>query len=960
MNDQFRGADAWEKYLVALETAMPTIHALGVTDYYSTESYERVREAHSQGRIANCELIFPNIEMRLGVGTSAGAWVNMHLLVSPEDPDHLVELRRFLPRLNFRAFDDAFSCTPDDLIRLGKRADPTIASDLAALEYGSQQFKVSLEQLQREYRESAWAKANILIAVAGGKDGTSGVQEGADATLRQEIEKFAHVIFASSPAQREFWLGQRAASLQDLRRDYNGPKPCLHGSDAHDHQTVGLPDGNRFSWVKGAVEFDALRQACIDPASRAYVGETPPVTATPSQVISKVELVNTPWALTPAMELNPGLVAIIGPRGSGKTALADIIAVGCDAANDRLNDQSFIVRAEEFLGGASVHLTWQNGDLSQRGLLSPMSDEAYPRVRYLSQQFVENLCSSAGMTDALLQEIERVVFEAQSVTARDGAIDFEELLDYRATRFRQAREREEEALGSLCERIGTELEKRKQVPTLRNQVIEKERLIERYVADRTKLVSKGGEVRVARLQALMNAAEKVRSYLRWFSNQQQALLAMKDEVLNTRQSWAPEELRRGKERHRAGGLEDAQWEAFLLDYTGEVDHLLQTLTDKARENAATWRGTPPAEISETVDLIAADAELERQPLALLEAEIGRLEKQVSIDRATAERFAALSKRVTEETAALARLKERLADCEQAQTRIPELVQERTDAYVRVFDAVLNEQAVLVDLYAPLMERLAGSGETLSKLSFSVTRTADVQAWASQGEALLDLRRQGPFKGKGSLRQAAEAALKSIWEHGTAKEISAALAKFREENEDLRDVASMQKGDQDDFRTWAKGFAKWMYGTDHIHVRYSVDYDGVDIRKLSPGTRGIVLLLLYLALDNADDRPLVIDQPEENLDPKSIYHELVGLFTVAKGKRQVIMVTHNANLVINTDADQIIVASAGPHPQGQLPPITYVSGGLESAEIRQAVCDILEGGEDAFRDRARRLRVRLDR
>ena len=125
------------------------------------------------------------------------------------------------------------------------------------------------------------------------------------------------------------------------------------------------------------------------------------------------------------------------------------------------------------------------------------------------------------------------------------------------------------------------------------------------------------------------------------------------------------------------------------------------------------------------------------------------------------------------------------------------------------------------------------------------------------------------------------------------------------------------------------------------------YDGIDIRKLSPSTRGIVLLLLYLALDDADDRPLIIDQPEENLDPKSVFDELVGLFVSAKSRRQVIMVTHNANLVINTDADQVIVAEAGPHVDGGLPPITYRGGGLENADIRRAVCDILEGGEDAF-------------
>ena len=110
----------------------------------------------------------------------------------------------------------------------------------------------------------------------------------------------------------------------------------------------------------------------------------------------------------------------------------------------------------------------------------------------------------------------------------------------------------------------------------------------------------------------------------------------------------------------------------------------------------------------------------------------------------------------------------------------------------------------------------------------------------------------------------------------------------------------------------------------------------------------------------NDRPLIIDQPEENLDPKSVNDELVPLFIAAKSKRQVIIVTHNANLVINTDADQVIVAEAGAHQVGGLPPITYKSGGLENASIRKAVCDILEGGNKAFRERARRLRVRLER
>lgn len=111
--------------------------------------------------------------------------------------------------------------------------------------------------------------------------------------------------------------------------------------------------------------------------------------------------------------------------------------------------------------------------------------------------------------------------------------------------------------------------------------------------------------------------------------------------------------------------------------------------------------------------------------------------------------------------------------------------------------------------------------------------------------------------------------------------------------------------------------------------------------------------LYLEIDRDDDRPLIIDQPEEDLDPKSIFDELVERFRKTKQRRQIIIVTHNANLVVSADADQVIVATCGPHRPGMLPEITYQSDGLENPTIRRLVCEILEGGEASFYERARR-------
>jgi hypothetical protein len=316
MNNQFSGPNAWGDYLTALEQATPVIEAIAVTDYYVTDTYKEVLRHKAAGRLSAVKLIFPNVELRLDVATARGGFVNLHLFVSPEDPLHLEELQRLLSRLQFNVMQDRFDCTRVDLIRLGKRADPSIVDDRAALTYGANQFKVNFQKLREVLSESGWAKENILIGVAGSAtDGTSGVRAAADQTIRREIEGFAHLIFAGGPAQREFWLGKRELRPGEIQARYGGLKPCLHGSDAHKLDDVASPFGDRFSWIKGGLEFDALRQACIDPENRAYVGAQPPRSAIPSQVISHVGIDDAAWAATPDIPLNAGLVAIIGARG---------------------------------------------------------------------------------------------------------------------------------------------------------------------------------------------------------------------------------------------------------------------------------------------------------------------------------------------------------------------------------------------------------------------------------------------------------------------------------------------------------------------------------------------------------------------------------------------------------------------------------------------------------------------
>ena len=108
-----------------------------------------------------------------------------------------------------------------------------------------------------------------------------------------------------------------------------------------------------------------------------------------------------------------------------------------------------------------------------------------------------------------------------------------------------------------------------------------------------------------------------------------------------------------------------------------------------------------------------------------------------------------------------------------------------------------------------------------------------------------------------------------------------------------------------------------------------------------GQKGTVLLKLFLA---EGDYPLIVDQPEESLDNKFIYSELVVAFREAKKKRQIIIATNNANLVVNTDAEQIIVAEFENNK------ISYKLGALEDLKIRKDIMPILEGGKEAFKKR----------
>ncbi|SDK54985.1 AAA domain-containing protein, putative AbiEii toxin, Type IV TA system [Nocardioides sp. YR527] len=965
MNNQF-GPDAWDDYLTLIEHSEPRIEALGVTDYCSIDQYEKVLEYQMAGRLPDVGLIFPNIELRLPTATARDHPVNIHLLVSPEDPSHVDETRRFLRTLRFLSGRESYVCDRTDLIRLGKAHDGSITDETAALTAGTNLFKVTLENLKQSLEESAWARHNIIVGVAAGTtDGTSGVRDarGSLEAVRVEIERLARVIFASSPAQRGFWIGEGVLGIEDLFNRYDGPKACIHGSDAHRLADVGKPDENRYTWIKGDAAFEALRQACLEPKERVIVGDQPLKGALDYRIIDSVTVSGADWVTTPELPLAPGLVAIIGSRGSGKTALADLIAAGAGAASIDMSDQTFLQRARKHLAGTSVAVAWGDGATSEAELPPDLVDDGdTPRARYLSQQFVERLCSSEGITDELIAEIERVIFEAHPYEERLGASTFRELLDLRASHGRDLRRFAQSEIDGLAAQIESEHASRDELPGL---IKERARLAGVLAEDkraRGGLVVVGGEVRAQRLEALNAALVIKQAEIDSHRRREQAFDGLADAVKDIATRRLPA-IRAELERDYSGaGLSATEWENFNLKFAGNPAELVSERLKTIRESITDLTGPaipkPSQPANELPPFVDDAVDLSTIPLAMLRAEAWRIGELIGLDANRQKQLRALNDKIAKTESALASADRSIKDAEGASDRVKALMLKRKQAYASLFDGFAAEQEQLETMYGPLKDMLGAEAGTLGKLTFSVRRVVDIEAWAARGESLLDLR-TGVFRGRGELLNQVHEKLLPAWENGASTDVAEAMAMFRDEHDQhFIEQSKVPSSDVQAFRRWAADVSTWLNGTEHISVAYGVEYDGVAIEQLSPGTRGIVLLLLYLAVDQTDDRPLIIDQPEENLDPKSIFDELVGRFVETRRRRQIIIVTHNANLVVNTDADQVIVATAGPHRPGRLPEMTYTSGGLENPVIRQQVCEILEGGQQAFEERARRLRIRL--
>jgi predicted ATPase len=937
--DQFSG---WDDFVNAVEAADPSIAVVGITDYASINAYKAFKEYHNAGRMQNIAFAFPNIEFRVSPETKAGKGINLHLLVCPDDPEHIDRIEEALGRLKIKRQDVDIPCSRAGLTRLGKLTNPKLnASPDAAYREGVNQFKIDLDGLRQWLLDEQWLSRNALVAVAAGSnDGASGLNDSGYLTTRREIYRFAHIIFSGNPAEREAWLGR--GTIPEEEFDLVGvPKPVVHGSDAHSIAALFKPNHNRFCWIKADPTFEGLRQTLYEPEDRVHIGEAPPTTHEARTVLDNLTITTSNgWFQDDRqIPLNSGLAAIVGLKGSGKTALADMIAFAAGAKLD--GENSFVARACDHITGLGVLVQWQGGAPDVAVIPDQPGGGSGLSVKYLSQKFVDQLCSGDSLTDELQREVESVIFQHLEPQDQMDCDDFAELRELRTQSIREARADIKTAITVDSDQIAELDEHRAAILKKGVRRLQLPQELAKLGRGMPKIDDKATASKIQELQKLRARQTKTSQQiagakvtLQQVRDVERRINAKIGEVATF---WT------GTEQTLSGmGLTPSDIAALKPTWTRQpaifkarADAVEKQIKDLEGMNGATGGAT--------------------DTLASLQAAIEKLETDLKLDATRKRQVVTIEKQrqqIIEEKRKLD------ADYDWAtkeyKSERASVHERRMATYTSYFELLSEERAVLDELYAPLKTTLASQGAHEQKLDLVCRVVVDVDTWIAKGAELFDLRKTGSFR-YNEIEDIAKSELAKAWASCNPSRIQIALEKCVTKIKES-DVLKTQL--KTGFQT--RDVAEWLFSVDHIDITHGIQYEGKDLRLLSPGTKGIVLLILYLAVDLRDTRPLIIDQPDENLDNQSTYEILRAYFREAKKRRQIIIITHNPNLVVNTDAEQVIVAESALRGNG-LPSIAYTFGSLEAMEgdgplkgtIREAVCRIMEGGKDAFKMRESR-------
>lgn len=676
--------------------------------------------------------------------------------------------------------------------------------------------------------------------------------------------------------------------------------------------------GKRYTWIKMShPSVESLRQAFLDHASRIRLHEaSPELLETHGRIVS-LEIKNTKFLTDQKIFFSPNLNCIIGSRGAGKSSIIEYIRMCTNREPDR-HAEPQVDRVKQTLNDEStVEVKWRGPDGLEEdfrfSVSSGLSEVVTPnREVFDSKTIFANL----GIQIFSQRQLSSMTHDLTSILPLLDSMDTTGELDAQ-------RHDENATIASIRERL------------------QKQALIQTKHAELRKVKQE-----LTDLQRRWDAAQTVHAFAEQLQRANEADGYLQQVKLTAeRTSQQIMALADDLDHFQWPQADYANWPLpdFFANVAETLENAQKVLVDSLRKATQRYLATLNTEIFSSpsheevaVAVVTAANEFSRacEAQGVTEEELENLRSIEAIrreKRATYDRLAKEIAQLESEVQDLQGLYNQLFQIWKWQTRIRTEIASNilsSSSMMRVpVGAAPEAQRPFVDIVITY----CGDKEHFSMIWNQITpnrRTRLGRAWEIIGESIYRsfLERQSensPWQ------------ILTIWKNNPdtrpndVDDYWPELEQHIAANESVFEDLQMRRvNDQVDFV---------LYRSDGS--RAGSFQDGT----LSDGQRNTVMLAVLLAQGSG---PIIIDQPEEELDSDFIYNELVPVLRGIKNSRQVILATHNANLPVNGDAE-LVYALRTETGRGNY----LCDGGLDQTRVKKAVLDIMEGSEEAFRRRS---------
>ena len=949
------------------------VSVFGVTDYFSISNFCSFKDNFNEKHPSSEKVFFPNVEFRLDSKNAKEEHIQLHIIFDNRD-NTLNKIEAFLTRLKLVSTNDSNLtnkyCTDKDLKNVGFDKAMVKLDDLTVA-------------LENDFSKHEY----LIVGVANGYGSVRpGKKDGRGAEYAKELDKVCDLFFGNS-SNTDFYLNKVKG-----RDQYQlPPKPVLNGCDAHSLEDLenklgkeykktddegNVSDCSEITWIKADPTFEGLKQIIYEPEDRVYIGKNPPildkVESNRTKYIKSLKIdqenqnhTGDTWFEDIVINFNKELVAIIGNKGSGKSSLADILGLVGDTHIDKkhfsfLHKDKFLKKglADKF----KSQITWESDGISEEVFLGAnLQTEKPESVRFIPQNYFEELTNEIEVSK--FQEVlEKIIFEHIPDSERLGKSDFDELKKYKTenanTKIQEIQNRIEVINGEIItleekkhpkylQEIEKFIEEKKReiddqknlldgLPNISNPRTNNEnsedqnRLIQQYEKniECNKNLLQGKELEktciTSKIEELKQFKERVKHQEQLFNefvqnNSEKAikygldinkllevkidyssisnLISEDEEKLNSMEAYF-ESVESVKKR---GGQSDNKSIVYEINkWTTKLSSEMDKLTGEERKFQENQK--KKKEIGDRINELTGNEYFPLKP------SLKFYQKEETFIKST----------LPEQ---LDKKKQERIDKSLEIFKTKQSIVELYDAFKKAVDNKIEQNKGLLQNYDMKID---------SSFKLNINFYNDFLNHINQ-------RKSGCFSG---IEQGKDKIKSIIEEDGfnNEEEVSKLLKAILNSLEEGGRIISDQINDEK-----MSNFYNYVFALDYIQPEYELKLGGKALKQLSPGERGALLLIFYLMIDK-EEIPLVIDQPEDNLDNESVYNMLGQFIKKAKRKRQIIMVTHNPNLAVGADAEQVVCVKIDKANKNKF---SFTSGSIENPEINGKIVQILEGTKPAF-------------